>query len=71
MKHLTEQEMDAFISLGEAAHPDFALAGRVNAHLMECRQCRERMIVRQDAYDEAHSGAKNTKRVNVYLEENK
>ena len=54
MAHLTEQEMDKFIALGGAEHPDFALARRVNAHLMECKQCRERMIARQDAYDAAH-----------------
>ena len=54
MIHLTEKEMDEFIALGEAQRPDFELARRVNAHLLECKQCRERVAARQDAYDAAH-----------------
>ena len=52
MNHLTLDEIIDFVSLTEINEETIQLMGKVNAHMAECRECRELVRSYQLVYDE-------------------
>ena len=52
MKHLTIDEIIDFVSINKVDKDSLILAKKVNAHLMKCSVCREKIVAFQAVYDE-------------------
>ena len=52
MKHLTVDEMISFVSINKLDDGSLELAAKVNAHIWECEECRNRVDAFQTVYDE-------------------
>ena len=57
MNHLTLDEIIDFVSLTEINEESIQLMGKVNAHIAQCRECRELVRSYQLVYDEAMRAA--------------
>lgn len=57
MNHLTLDEIIDFVSLTEINEESIQLMGKVNAHIAQCRECRELVRSYQMVYDEAMRAA--------------
>lgn len=57
MNHLTLDEIIDFVSLTEINEESIQLMGKVNAHIAQCRECRELVRSYQLIYDEVFSEA--------------
>ena len=57
MNHLTLDEIIDFVSLTEINEESIQLMGKVNAHIAQCRECRELVRSYQLVYDEVLSAA--------------
>ncbi|MBR2043033.1 MAG: hypothetical protein IJ946_01700 [Clostridia bacterium] len=52
MKHLTVDEIIAFVSFEEENESTVRLASKVNGHICSCSQCFEKVCAFQTVYDE-------------------
>ena len=52
MNHLTLDEIIDFVSLTEINEESIQFMGKVNAHIAQCRECRELVRSYQLVYDE-------------------
>lgn len=52
MKHLTIDEMIAFVSISELDTASLELASRVNTHIVKCDLCRSKVSAFQEVFDE-------------------
>ena len=57
MNHLTLDEIIDFVSLTEINEESIAWMGMVNAHIAQCRECRELVRSYQLIYDETLGAA--------------
>ena len=57
MNHLTLDEIIDFVSLTEINEESMQLLGKVNAHIAQCRECRELVRSYQLIYDETLGAA--------------
>ena len=53
MNHLTLDEIIDFVSLTEINDETLQLLGKVNAHIAQCKECRELVRAYQLVYEEA------------------
>lgn len=52
MKHLTIDEIIAFVSISELNKASLELASKVNTHIVKCDMCRNKVSAFQDVLDE-------------------
>ena len=51
-EHLTVEEMIDFVSINKLDEKSVSLAAKVNAHMMQCSECRKTVAAYQTVYDE-------------------
>lgn len=52
MKHLTIDEMIAFVTISELNTASLELASKVNTHIVKCDMCRNKVSAFQEVFDE-------------------